>query len=85
MKSARSGDMQISACSAHIGQGWCAQDCVHLHLDARHMGLGGDDSWTRSVHAPYLVPPQSFEFGLRLRAVGAGEDADAIYRQGWVA
>ena len=24
--------------------------CVHVHLDHRHMGVGGDDSWTPSVH-----------------------------------
>ena len=25
-------------------------NCVHVHLDHRHMGVGGDDSWTPSVH-----------------------------------
>lgn len=23
---------------------------VHVHLDHRHMGVGGDDSWSPSVH-----------------------------------
>jgi len=23
---------------------------THLHLDHRHMGVGGDDSWSPSLH-----------------------------------
>lgn len=34
-----------------------ADDHVHLCLDTAHMGVGGDDSWSPSVHPPYLVPP----------------------------
>ena len=30
---------------------------VWVHLDAAHMGLGGDDSWSKAVHADALVPP----------------------------
>jgi beta-galactosidase len=26
---------------------------LHVHCDAAHCGLGGDDSWTRSVHAAH--------------------------------
>lgn len=49
--------------------------------DHRHMGLGGDDSWTRSVHERFLVHPGRFDFGLRLHAVPAGADADQLYRR----
>ncbi len=28
---------------------------VHVHLDHRHMGVGGDDSWTPSVHEVRLT------------------------------
>lgn len=45
------------------------------------MGLGGDDSWTRSVHDRFLVRPGRFDFGLRLHAVPAGADADELYRR----
>ena len=32
--------------------------CVlQVHLDHKHMGLGGDDSWSPCVHEQYLVPP----------------------------
>ena len=34
-----------------------ADDYVHLCLDTAHMGVGGDDSWSPSVHSQYLVPP----------------------------
>jgi Beta galactosidase small chain len=33
--------------------------CVHVHLDHRHMGVGGDDSWTPSVHEVSHVLPVS--------------------------
>ena len=37
----------------------------HLCLDHRHMGVGGDDSWSPTVHREYLVPPASYAFGCR--------------------
>lgn len=39
---------------------------VHVHLDAAHMGVGGDDSWSPSVHDAYLVPPGVYSFGITL-------------------
>jgi len=32
-------------------------DDIEVHLDHKHMGLGGDDSWSPCVHEQYLVPP----------------------------
>ncbi|CEM02680.1 unnamed protein product [Vitrella brassicaformis CCMP3155] len=44
---------------------------VHLHLDHRHMGVGGEVSWYPCVYEPHLVHPTApdgspalFEFGL---------------------
>ena len=34
----------------------CPRPFFSLNLDAEVMGLGGDDSWTASVHDEYLVP-----------------------------
>lgn len=36
----------------------CADGYTHLHLDAAHMGVGGDDSWSPSCHqvAPAQLP-----------------------------
>lgn len=48
---------------------------THVHLDAAHMGVGGDDSWSPSVHKEYLVPPGVYRFEVVLGAVG-GEEAD---------
>ena len=39
---------------------------VHLNLDAAHMGVGGDDSWSPAVHGEFLVPPTKYEFELTL-------------------
>jgi hypothetical protein len=36
------------------------------HLDHRHMGLGGDDSWSPCVPEQYLLPPMRYAFSLRL-------------------
>lgn len=41
-----------------------ASEMVEVHLDHKHMGLGGDDSWTPCVHPEYLIPavPHQFAF-----------------------
>lgn len=39
---------------------------VQVHLDHKHMGIGGDDSWTPCVHPQYIVPPQLYQFSIRL-------------------
>ena len=39
-----------------------SQGRVFVHLDHRHMGVGGDDSWSPSVHDEYLIAPGRHEF-----------------------
>jgi beta-galactosidase len=41
--------------------------CIHVHIDAAHMGVGGDDSWSPTVHDEYLVPPKKYEFAIILK------------------
>ncbi|OVA04094.1 Beta galactosidase small chain/ domain 5 [Macleaya cordata] len=41
-------------------------DTIEVHLDHKHMGVGGDDSWTPCVHDKYLIPPVPYSFSLRL-------------------
>ena len=53
---------------------------VYLHLDALHMGLGGDTGWTPNVHEPYLIKPGKYQYTLRLRPLHAGEDPAEIGR-----
>ena len=40
---------------------------IHVHLDGIMMGVGGDDSWSPSVHDKYLVPPAVYEFAIAFR------------------
>ena len=40
---------------------------VHLHLDAYHKGLGGDDSWSPAHLRQYRIKPGTFEFSFRMR------------------
>jgi hypothetical protein len=57
---------------------------LHVHCDGAHCGLGGDDSWTRSVHAQHLLHPRGaaapFEITLLVAHLPRGADADAAYR-----
>ncbi len=53
---------------------------VYLHLDARHMGVGGDTGWSRNVHDEYLIGPGTYQYSLRLRPLAAGEDAGTVAR-----
>ena len=58
---------------------------LHVHCDAAHCGVGGDDSWSRSVHAQHLLLPRGaaapFEITLLVAPLQRGADADAAYRE----
>ncbi|KAL5720056.1 beta-galactosidase [Ranunculus cassubicifolius] len=57
-----------------------AGDSIEVHLDHKHMGLGGDDSWSPCVHDKYLIPPVPYTFSLRLCPISRGVSCDDIYR-----
>lgn len=50
-------------------------DPVHVHLDHRSMGVGGDNSWYPNVvHEEYRVPAnRAYRFRLSLEALVPGE------------
>jgi len=59
-------------------------DVVHVHLDAAHMGVGGDDSWSPTVHDPYLLPPGRYRFGVALvlgNGSSGGDDGEGQRRR----
>ena len=59
---------------------------LYVHWDHKHMGLGGDDSWSRSVHEEFLVrPPGPWEYSVTVAPLQAGQDADTAFRDacGW--
>ncbi|MCL6268940.1 beta-galactosidase [Sansalvadorimonas sp. 2012CJ34-2] len=39
---------------------------LYLWLDGFHMGIGGDDSWSKSVHDKYLIGPGRYEYNLSI-------------------
>ncbi|WP_312059284.1 beta-galactosidase domain 4-containing protein, partial [Pantoea septica] len=57
-----------------------------LHLDAAHMGVGGDDSWSPSVSAEFLLTQRRWRYALRFSPsapapyVDAGKSASAAAR-----
>uniref|UniRef100_A0A7N0V4Z8 beta-galactosidase n=1 Tax=Kalanchoe fedtschenkoi TaxID=63787 RepID=A0A7N0V4Z8_KALFE len=55
-------------------------DTVEVHLDHKHMGIGGDDSWSPSVHEEYLIKPTPYSFSIRLCPITAASPASDIYK-----
>jgi beta-galactosidase len=53
---------------------------LQVHLDHRHMGLGGDDSWSPCVHEQYLLPPTRYAFSMRLCPLLPSSSCYDIYR-----
>lgn len=53
---------------------------VHLCIDHRHLGVGGDIGWGRSIHDPYLIKPGTFRYRLTLCPLAAGADAGVLFR-----
>ena len=39
---------------------------IYLWLDGFHMGVGGDDSWSKSVHDKYLLKPGRYEYNFSI-------------------
>ncbi|MDV7104717.1 beta-galactosidase [Vibrio sp. TH_r3] len=42
------------------------QNIVYLRLDHKHMGVGGDDSWSPSVHKEYLIEEKQCRYQIKL-------------------
>ncbi|RZR88364.1 hypothetical protein BHM03_00015942 [Ensete ventricosum] len=51
-----------------------------VHLDHKHMGVGGDDSWSPSVHDEYLVHPVPCSFSIRLCPIYPSTSSHDIYK-----
>lgn len=45
------------------------RDEVYVYVDYRHMGVGGDIGWGKSVREPYLIRPGVFRWAVRLSAL----------------
>ncbi|KAL8246647.1 hypothetical protein R6Q59_007863 [Mikania micrantha] len=54
-------------------------DDIEVHLDHKHMGIGGDDSWTPSVHDKYVVPPSPCSFSIRFSPLTDATSPHDIY------
>ncbi|KAF3434286.1 hypothetical protein FNV43_RR25389 [Rhamnella rubrinervis] len=55
-------------------------DNIEVHLDHKHMGVGGDDSWTPCVHDKYLVPAVPYSFSVRLCPITPATSGQDIYK-----
>ncbi len=45
------------------------RDLVSLHIDLKQRGLGGDDSWGRLPHKPYLLLDKKYSYSYTIRPV----------------
>ncbi|GEA61706.1 beta-galactosidase [Vibrio comitans] len=41
---------------------------LYIRIDSEHMGVGGDDSWSRSVHDEYLLKKKHYHYQITLKA-----------------
>ena len=41
--------------------------CLYVRIDGFHMGVGGDDSWSPSVHSEYLLEKKSYHYKIKLQ------------------
>ncbi|GMH08569.1 hypothetical protein Nepgr_010409 [Nepenthes gracilis] len=60
------------------GIGVLSSSPLQVHLDHKHMGLGGDDSRSPCVHDEYLVRPMPYLFSMRLHPITAATSEHAI-------
>jgi len=44
-----------------------SSDNIQVSIDHQHMGIGGDDSWSPSVHSEYLLNEKYYRYELRLK------------------
>jgi hypothetical protein len=49
---------------------------VNVSVDHKHMGLGGVDSWSRTVYPDHCIPRGSYSWAIGMRSLAKGVDAD---------
>jgi beta-galactosidase len=83
VKQATIGDMQLKG-HFHLGVSQYTQqnliEAQHINelvkqpklivsVDGFHMGIGGDDSWSRSVHEEFLLRDKKYRYQVKLSGV----------------
>ncbi|PSW13616.1 beta-galactosidase [Photobacterium rosenbergii] len=48
-----------------------AEQQIYLRIDHQHMGVGGDDSWSPSVHDEFKLTDKQYTYNLCIEPVGA--------------
>ncbi len=59
---------QMLASARHTNE-LVADDCVYLNIDGYHMGVGGDDSWSPSVHEEFRLTAPHYHYQLNISAL----------------
>jgi hypothetical protein len=50
-------------------------------LDHAHMGVGGDDSWSRTVYHEYRVRAGTYSWAVGVRPISSTDDEDTVAQQ----
>ncbi|XP_062093159.1 uncharacterized protein LOC133798723 [Humulus lupulus] len=53
---------------------------IEVHLDHKHMGVGGDDSWSPCVHDKYLIPTAPLSFSIRFAPITPAISGVEVYK-----
>jgi len=56
------------------------RDLVTVNIDHKQMGVGGDTSWGRLVHAQYTIPAKSYQYGFTLAPFSFQTSNDATIK-----
>lgn len=59
---------QMLASAKHTHQ-LIPEEKIYLHLDHKHMGVGGDDSWSPSVHAAFQLTDTHYTYQITIQPI----------------
>lgn len=56
------------------------QKLTEIHIDVRHMGVGGDDSWGAKPHDQYLIKPseQGYKYGFTFIPLESSKEIEVM-------
>jgi hypothetical protein len=62
-----------------------AGEHLSVCLDTAHMGLGGDDSWSRTVYPQYRVRAGTYKWAVGVCTISHADHADTVAQRALLA
>ncbi|HHJ10035.1 MAG TPA: DUF4981 domain-containing protein [Bacteroidetes bacterium] len=54
------------------------EDFVNIHMDMKHMGVGGDNSWGARPHPQYMIPAKEYSHSYLIKPLKKNEDPGKV-------